>query len=280
MPKRDASISPSSAPSPAPGSGRSEGAARPVETQAEVFLSVVIPAFNEAQRIPATLRQVTDYLESLGRSFEVVVVDDGSTDNTSSVVESIGRETPGVRLVRNSINSGKGAAVRGGMMKARGEYLLFTDADLSAPIGEAERLLRELDRGYDAVIGSRALNRDWIGVHQSSFRETAGKLFNFVMRLLTGLDFTDTQCGFKAFRGSVARSIFAVQRIDGFGFDVEILYLARKFGYRSLEVPVHWDHSAATKVHPLRDGLRMVLDLFRIRWNDWRGKYEGIGNRE
>jgi dolichyl-phosphate beta-glucosyltransferase len=280
IPEREAPISPSSPSVTAARSVPSEGAGREVGTPGEVFLSVIIPAYNESQRIPATLRQVTSYLESLGRVCEVVVVDDGSRDDTVALVEKFGREVPGLRLVRHAVNCGKGAAVRNGMRNARGEYLLFSDADLSAPIEEAGPILQQLERGYDVVIGSRGLKREWIGVRQSGFRETAGKLFNRVMRFLTGLDFRDTQCGFKAFRRSAAQAIFAAQRIEGFGFDVELLYLARKFGYRSLEVPVHWNHSAATKVSPLRDGVRMFFDLLRIRWNDWRGKYEGSRDRE
>ena len=163
--------------------------------------------------------------------------------------------------------------MRKGLLDSRGEYLLFTDADLSAPIAEAERLLGPLLSGYDVVIGSRGLKRDWIGVHQSFFRESAGKLFNFALRALTGLEFRDTQCGFKAFRRGAAQSIFACQSIAGFGFDVEALYLASKFGFRILEVPVHWNHDDASKVRPLRDGIGMFFDLLRIRANDWRGKY-------
>lgn len=240
---------------------------------AAVYLSVVIPAYNEAERIPSSLSQVLAYLESSGKSYEVVVVDDGSTDETARIVESICSQNRGVRLLRNHGNCGKGAAVRNGVLNARGEYILFSDADLSAPIADAPRLLEALENAWDVAIGSRALRRDWIGVRQPRFRELAGKLFNLFMRILTGLNFHDTQCGFKAFRRQAAEAIFALQRIQGFGFDVEILYLARKLGYKILEVPVHWDHSAATKVHPLRDGMRMALDVLKIRW-------KGTANRE
>jgi dolichyl-phosphate beta-glucosyltransferase len=250
------------------------------ETRAGIFLSIVIPAYNESKRIPATLRQVLDYAASLGKTWEVVVVDDGSTDDTASQVEEMGRKAPSVRVLRNMPNAGKGAAVRKGMLGARGERVLFTDADLSAPIAEAARLFEALDAGFDVAIGSRALRPEWIGVHQSGQREAAGKFFNFFTRLLTGLDYRDTQCGFKAFRREAAHTIFAAQRINGWGFDVEALYLARKFGFRTQEVAVHWNHCAASKIDPFGDGLRMAAEVLRIRWNDWRGRYEGEGNRE
>lgn len=241
-----------------------------------VFLSIVIPAYNEAQRIPSTLRQVLSYAASLNQPYEVVVVDDGSSDGTAAVVSRFSEDDGRVRLLQNGANCGKGAAVRNGMLTARGEYILFTDADLSAPITDAALLLTPLTGGYDLVIGSRALRRDWIGVHQSLFRESAGKLFNFFIRLLTGLPVYDSQCGFKAFRREAAQAIFARQRIPGFGFDVENLYIARKLGFRALEVPVHWDHNAASKVHPLRDGARMALEVLKIKWNDYAGKYGSV----
>ena len=246
--------------------GSSPEAARP-------HLSVVIPVYNEAFRIPSALRQILDYLERRGESYEVLVVDDGSTDDTAERVAEVCRETPAVRSLRHPANQGKGFAVRDGMLNARGEYLLFTDADLSSPMTEAERLLEPLRNGYDVVIGSRALRPEWVSPRQPWLRETAGKTFNLFVRAMTFLPFHDTQCGFKAFRREAAQAVFSCQTIPGFGFDVEILYLARKFGYRVLETPVHWGNDARTKVHPLRDGQRMFLDLLRIRWNDWRGKY-------
>src|SRR6266404_6036005 len=237
------------------------------EMHSEVNLSVVIPAYNEAPRIPSTLRQILDYLNASGDTYEVLVVDDGSTDGTAELVEAAARETAAVRLVRNPGNRGKGYAVRNGMLNARGEYLLFSDADLSAPIAEADRLLGPLRGGYEVVIGSRALKREWIGVHQSGLRETAGKIFNFCIRAMTGLRFSDTQCGFKAFRRQAAQIIFSKQRTHGFGFDVEVLYLARKFGLCALEVPVHWNHGGESKIHMLRDSTRMFVDILRVRWN-------------
>ena len=239
----------------------------------EVVLSLVIPAYNESARLPATLQAVLSLLRSRSEAFEVLVVDDGSTDDTAELVQRLCREASEVRLLRHPTNFGKGAAVRNGMLNARGEYILFTDADLSAPIVEAERLLEPLKNGYDVAFGSRGLRPEWINQRQSRFREAAGRLFNFWTRGIAGLDFRDTQCGFKAFSRQAAETIFARQRISGFGFDVEVLYLARKFGYRVLEVPVHWAHSEGSTVHMLRDSVRMFLDLLRIRWNNRRGKY-------
>ncbi|OFW43515.1 MAG: hypothetical protein A3J28_05785 [Acidobacteria bacterium RIFCSPLOWO2_12_FULL_60_22] len=239
----------------------------------EVFLTVVVPVYNEAFRIPSALQQILEYLERRPEACEVLVVDDGSTDNTAELVEKVSRATRAVRLLRHPVNSGKGFAVRTGMLNACGEYLLFTDADLSSPMTEADRLLEPLKSGYDVVIGSRALKPEWISPRQPLLREASGRAFNFLARSIASLDFRDTQCGFKAFRRQAAREIFSRQAIRGFAFDVEILYLARKLGYRTLEVPVHWGNDARTKVHPFRDGPRMVADLLRIRWNDWAGKY-------
>ena len=230
-------------------------------------------------RIPSSLRQIVEFLDGRGQPYEILVVDDGSTDQTAACVEAFARVREQVRLVRCPTNRGKGAAVRTGMLQAQGDYILFTDADLSAPIAELDRLLEPLQNGYDVAFGSRALKREWITVHQSGFRETAGKLFNLALRTITGLPFQDTQCGFKAFRKQAAQHLFAQQTIDRFGFDGEVLYLARKFGYRTVEVPVHWAHSEGSKVHLLRDGLRMAADLLQVRWNDWSGKYSRAAAR-
>jgi glycosyltransferase involved in cell wall biosynthesis len=239
----------------------------------EVFLSVVIPVYNEAARISGTLLQVAQYLRARREPCELIVVDDGSTDGTGDLLRAMCGDLPEARIISFPNNHGKGFAVRAGMLEAKGEFVLFSDADLSAPIAEVERLLQPLQDGYDVAIGSRALNRDWIEVHQSSLREAAGRLLNRFIRMVTGLPFRDTQCGFKAFRQAAARRIFSIQRIDAFGFDPEILYVARKLGYRTLDVPVHWAHRENSKIRVLRDGLRMALDVMRIRWSDWRGRY-------
>jgi glycosyltransferase involved in cell wall biosynthesis len=243
------------------------------QTQAEVSLSIVIPVFNEARQIRSTLGHIIEYLDNRGDSYEVLVADDGSTDGTDELVQQSYNDSSRVRVLRIPRNRGKGSAVQRGVLGATGAYVLFTDADLSAPLTEAERLLGPLRDGYDIAIGSRALKRDWIGVRQSRFRETAGKTFNGCIRAIAGLDFHDTQCGFKAFRREAAQAIFPRMTVPGFGFDVEILLIAKKFGFKTLEVPVHWNHNHASKIHPVRDGARMFVELLKIRWNDWNGKY-------
>jgi len=181
-------------------------------------------------------------------------------------------EIPTLRVLSNGVNRGKGFSVRHGMLDARGRVVLFTDADLSAPIEEADKLLAALET-HDVVIGSRAVDRSLIEIHQSSFREFAGIVFNTVVRLILWLPFADTQCGFKAFRREPCRVIFEQQTIERFGFDPELLYLARRHGLRAIEIPVRWAHSPATKVSLLRDSVQMFLDIFVIRWNSLRGRY-------
>ena len=239
----------------------------------EPFLSIIIPAYNEETRLPRALESIGAYAASKSFSVEVLVVDDGSRDGTAAAAARAAETWPAVRLLRNSGNRGKGYSVRHGMLHAAGRLALFTDADLSAPIEEADRLLEALESGHDVAIGSRALRRELIAVHQSWMRETAGKLFNLLVRAFVRLPIHDTQCGFKLFRREAARAVFRCQQIDGFGFDVEVLYLARKLGYRIAEVPVRWSHDADTKVRMLSDSLRMLTDLWRIRWMELTGKY-------
>lgn len=234
---------------------------------------MVIPAFNEEARLPGTLDSVRAYCRSKPFACEVLVVDDGSRDGTAATVERIAASWEALRLLRNPGNRGKGYSVRHGMLEAKGELVLFSDADLSAPIEENDKLLDKLAGGFDVAIGSRALRRGLIGVHQSRFREMAGQVFNLSIRLLTGLEFKDTQCGFKLFRRQAAQAIFSRQRLEGFGFDVEVLYLAGKLGFAVAEVPVRWNHAPGTKVSMVSDSLEMFTDLLRIRWWDWKGKY-------
>lgn len=239
-------------------------------------LSIVIPAYNEEKRLGRTLTRIRDYFagHSPGPDgIEIVVVDDGSADGTARVAQECAREMRVVRLVSNSENRGKGYSVRNGVLAARGRIALFTDADLSSPIEESEKLLEAIAAGNDIAIGSRALDRSLISVRQSRARELAGMIFNAFVRILTGLRFHDTQCGFKAFVRERSRVIFEQQRIERFGFDPEILFLARRHGLRASEVPVRWAHDPATKIHMLRDSVLMFSDLLRIRWNWLLGRY-------
>lgn len=237
-------------------------------------LSIIIPAYNEERRLPATLREITSYLETKKLDFvEILAVDDGSRDRTADVVREASASDPRIGLLQNPGNRGKGYAVRHGMQKAQGEWVLFTDADLSAPIEDLDRLEEAVRRGdADGAIGSRALDRSLVLKHQPLIRELSGRIFNLGMRLITGLPYRDTQCGFKLFRRDVAQCVSARQQSDGFGFDVEILYIARKHGYRILEVPVRWANAEGTKVSLLK-GLEAFLDPLRVRWNDLRGLY-------
>ena len=234
-------------------------------------LSIVIPAYNEQQRLPATLDRILTYIERAPLPVvEILVVDDGSRDSTAALVEARGGI---VRLVSNPGNRGKGYSVRHGMLEARGEWRLFSDADLSTPIEELEKLWRAVAGGKDAIaIGSRAIDRSLIGVHQPGHRETMGRIFNGAMRVATGLRISDTQCGFKLFRGDVAREVFSRQRLERFGFDAEVLYIAVHRGYGIAEVPVRWNHVDGSKVGMLT-GLRAFAELAEIRANSLRGKY-------
>ena len=238
-------------------------------------LSVVIPAYNEEARLPGTLARVTEWLAGRAFSFsEIVVVDDGSSDGTAAVIERESCSNPALRLLRNPGNRGKGYAVRHGMLEARGEWLLYTDADLSTPIEEADKLYSAADsEGAVIAIGSRALDRSLVSVHQSIFREYSGQFFNVAMRALTGLPFHDTQCGFKLYQSRAARAVFARQQLNGFSFDVEDLYIAQRCGMKSIEVPVRWANVVGTKVSLLQ-GLRSFSDLMEIRRFAKQGKYD------
>ena len=235
-------------------------------------LSIVIPSFNEELRLPPTLEKIAAYVKTRRPNSEVIVVDDGSTDRTAAVAESWRGRIPQLRVVSNGINRGKGFSVRHGSLEARGDIVLFTDADLSAPIEEGEKLLAALQT-YDVAIGSRAVDRSLIEVHESRFREFAGIVFNRIVRFTLRLPFVDTQCGFKGFRRERCQIIFEQQTIERFGFDPELLYLARHNGLSVVEVPVRWAHSPATKVNMMRDSVQMFLDIFVIRWNALRGRY-------
>jgi dolichyl-phosphate beta-glucosyltransferase len=238
-------------------------------------LSLVIPAYNEEKRLDRTLARIREYLSTASPKgdTEIIVVNDGSTDATAAVVRRWMNEIPSLRLIENPGNRGKGYSVRHGMLAARGKVALFTDADLSSPIEESQKLLAAIDAGNDVAIGSRAVDRTLITVHQSRFREVAGMIFNAFVRIITGLRFHDTQCGFKAFARERSLIIFQQQRIEGFGFDPEILFLAQRHGLRAAEVPVRWAHDEATRVQVFSDSLRMFSDLVVIRCNGLLGRY-------
>jgi len=238
-------------------------------------LSIVIPAYNEESRLPATLDQVLAHLDSAAHSpAEIIVVDDGSRDGTAALIEQYAAQDPRVRLLRNPGNRGKGYSIKHGMLDAKHDWVLFSDADLSAPIEELPKLEAAIREQNAAIaIGSRALNRKLIGVHQSPFRETAGRFFNLVMRVICGLPFWDTQCGFKLFRRDAAQTVFKRVTTDRFGFDVEALFIARLHNFKTVEVPVRWNHAEGTKINMFSDSASMFLDLIRVRWNQLKGLY-------
>ena len=229
--------------------------------------SVVIPCFNEAARIGETLRLTLDYLAANAPESELIVVNDGSTDATAAIArERLKDAKVETRLLENFPNRGKGAAVRSGLLAARKPIGLFFDADLSTPLGETPKLIEPIAKGeVDIAFGSRALDRGLIGIHQPWRREQAGRAFNLLVRLATGLPFWDTQCGFKAFRLDVCRPILEAARLDGFAFDVELLYLARHVGLRVREIPVRWNHAEGSKVQFFKDSLRMLREVIALR---------------
>jgi dolichyl-phosphate beta-glucosyltransferase len=245
--------------------------------------SIVIPAYNESARIDRTLREVADCVREEGWKAEVLVVNDGSTDNTARQVldfaHAYAQTYPGtgleIKVVENPGNKGKGYSVRNGLLKAQGEIVMFTDADLSAPIREADRLFAAISAGADIAIGSRWLEKDRQTHRQPLYRQFFGRCFNLFTRIVMGLSFRDTQCGFKAFTRAAAQTVFQLQTIEGWGFDPEILFIATKRGMRIEEVSVSWGHDERTRMSYLRDGLQMLREMGQIRWNALRGKYDG-----
>ena len=240
-------------------------------------LSIVIPAYNESARLGNTLTAVVNYLRESWPDGEVIVVDDGSSDDTANVARSIFNDSRDLRtsVISYKRNLGKGRAVRLGLLAARGDVALFSDADLSTPITEAPKLVEPILNGqFDVTFGSRALDRKLIGVHQPWRREQGGRVFNLAVRLATGLPFWDTQCGFKAFRMSVCRPLVEAATVDRFGFDVELLYLAFRAGLRLKEVPVRWDHNEGSKISLMSDSFRMLNEVGLIRQQARRGVYD------
>jgi dolichyl-phosphate beta-glucosyltransferase len=235
--------------------------------------SVIIPAYNEGQRITATLDKVLAHMGQQGWNAEVIVVDDGSRDNTAEIIRGYAQRHPAVRLLQNPGNRGKGYSVRNGMLNARGDLLLFSDADLSSPIEEASKLFAALAEGAEVAIGSRWLRRELQTERQPFYRQLFGRVFNLHLRLLLGLKFKDTQCGFKAFTAHAAQTLFPRQKIERWGFDPELLFLARKLGLPVREVAVEWGHDDRSKISYLKDGLRMGWETLRVRWYSLNGEY-------
>jgi dolichyl-phosphate beta-glucosyltransferase len=237
---------------------------------ARIHLSVVVPAYNEERRIEAALRTLGRYARAQAFPVEIIVVDDGSTDATADLAAGF----PQVRILRISPNRGKGYAVRHGAIAAAGKFVLFTDADLSAPIEEADKLFAAIESsGADAAIGSRAIRRDLIGVRQPLIRDYCGRFYNLLVQLFTGLRIHDTQCGFKLFRMETARRAFELMRVAGFGFDPELLFLIARMGGKIVEVPVRWNHDPASVVRFPRDAMRMFADLIGLRIRASRANY-------
>jgi glycosyltransferase involved in cell wall biosynthesis len=235
--------------------------------------SIVIPAFDESARILATLKSVVACVRENGWAAEVLVVNDGSRDSTAEIVKAFARDAPEVRLIENPGNRGKGYSVRSGLLQALGEVVMFTDADLSAPIEEAERLFAAIAQGADIAIGSRWMASSRQTHRQPLYRQFFGRCFNAVTRAVMGLRFADTQCGFKAFTRAAAQTVFQLQTIERWGFDPEILFIALKRGYLIVEVPVSWAHDERTRMSYLKDGLTMLQEIATIRWNALLGRY-------
>jgi glycosyltransferase involved in cell wall biosynthesis len=247
-----------------------------VSNSARPKYSIVIPAFNEAARLPATLQSVVDCIRARGWNAEVIVVNDGSSDATAQITRNFAQTAPEVRLIENPGNRGKGYSVRAGMLQALGEVAVFTDADLSAPIEEAERLFAAIAAGADIAIGSRWLESGRQTHRQPFYRQFFGRCFNAVTRTVMGLHFADTQCGLKAFTRPAAQTVFQLQTIMRWGFDPEILLIALKRGFQVVEVPVSWAHDERTRMSYLRDGIKMLQEITIIRWNALTGRYNKV----
>jgi len=240
------------------------------ESLMEAELSIVIPAYNEALRIGDTLDRIGDYLKSCGYSSEIIVVDDGSHDDTEKIVRKTAEKHSAIVLLQNGMNKGKGYSVKRGVLSSRGRFVLMSDADLSTPIEEIGKLFKELEEGYDIAIGSRSVSGSKVLKRQTWYRQLMGKIFNKIVQAIAVSGIRDTQCGFKLFKGDAARMVFARLRIERFAFDVEALYLAKKMGFRIREAPVVWVNSPDSKVSIFRDSLRMMRDLLKIRFHRYK----------
>jgi len=236
------------------------------------FLTIIIPAYNEENRLAHTLPKIAEFVERQAYEAEVLVVDDGSLDRTAEVVTTFSAQHPKFRLI-SAKHGGKGHAVRAGMLQARGEYAFLCDADLAMPITELPKFLPPQHNSYEVAIGSREIEGA-VRYNEPFYRHLMGRVYNWLVKVMAVPGFEDTQCGFKCFHRSVIDDLFGHQTIDGFGFDVEVLYLAQKRGYTIIEVPIDWYYQSESKVHPVRDTIRMFQDMIMVRQNDWRGLYD------
>ncbi|MBL8087337.1 MAG: glycosyltransferase family 2 protein [Chthonomonas sp.] len=241
----------------------------------EPSLAVIVPAYNESVRLPKTLARLHEYLSDQTYPWSVVVISDGSTDDTPRIVNDFGIKHPQFTLIDSQPNRGKGFVIRRAMLEVDADLLLFSDADLAAPIEEIEKLLPKIREGYEIAIGSRPLRESRLEIRQPKYREYAGRAFNQVVQMLAIRGIQDTQCGFKVFTKPVARDVFARCTLDGFSYDFEALMIARDLGYKIAEVPIRWAHQEGSKVRFLRDGSRMLLDLVRLRLKGRKGRLEG-----
>lgn len=239
-----------------------------------IDLSVVVPAYNEERRLEAPLREAAAYFRACGRRVELIAVDDGSRDGTSALVRRLGDELPELRLIRLPANRGKGFAVRTGVVNARGRRVLFADADGATPMAEVERLDAALDAGGDVAVGSRARQGEGVEVRARWHRRVIGRTFHLLVRTLGVRDVLDTQCGFKLFRAEAAHDLFSRMRVDRFSFDVEVLLMAQRRGWRVAEVPVNWTHQPGSRVNLVTDSARMAADLLVIHAHRLRGHYD------
>ena len=233
--------------------------------------SIIIPAYNEEKRISKTVARILEFFEKKKVDFEIIVVNDGSKDKTSEAVKIFRNKK--IRLLEFSPNHGKGFAVKQGMLNAKGDIILFSDADLSTPIEEFDKLINYI-KDFDVIIGSRSIKGANVVKHQPFYRELMGKIFNKIVRLFTIRGIIDTQCGFKMFNQKAAKDVFSKTRITGFGFDVEALFLAKISGYKIKEVPVTWINDEQTKISPVKDSLKMFIEVLKVRINYWEGKYK------
>jgi dolichyl-phosphate beta-glucosyltransferase len=236
-----------------------------------IFLSVIIPAYNEENRLPDMLEQVLRFLAKQSFTYEVIVVENGSVDKTLEVAQQFAQEHKSIRVIRSE--RGKGTAVQRGMLEAQGEYRFMCDADLSMSVEEIAKFIPPALEGFDVAIASRE-GKGAVRYNEPAYRHLGGRGINFLIQLLILPGLNDTQCGYKCFRADVANDIFSLQTLQGFSFDIELLYIARKRGYRVKEVPIHWYHHPETKVSALRDAIRMIQDIFRIHANARRGLYK------